>query len=133
MLAAIATNRTQIRARERSYRAALELIDDHLRRSRHLVARELHTVDRHEDLPARGHGGKPGREDDDELRTLLGEVTGHPLLTLAPVRQDLRSHQPHEVDDRTPRDEGDGADVVQGKAGGGWRVPGDPVAEVNLH
>src|SRR5207247_11418989 len=116
------------RVTSRSYRAASEAIHDHFVGSRHLVALETHPEDRLQQVASRRHVGKPGRKDDHVIGALFADEAKDALLALAAVRDDLGRHQAHQVDDRTTRNEGDGADVVERQAPVTRNVLGDPVA-----
>src|SRR5262249_28452365 len=121
------------RRMNRLYRTALQPIYDHFGATRYFDARQNYAIKRLDQVGPGGQPREPRGKDDHVIRAHLGHEADDPLLTLPPVRQDLRAHQAHEVNDLTARDEDDGADVVQRQPGLGRQVGVDPMPELHLH
>src|SRR5437867_3099914 len=109
----------------RSYRTPRQAIHDHFRCTRDLVALQAYPVDGFERFRARGHLREPCREDDHVLRTRFLQVPHDSRLPPPSKGNDLRRHEPHQVDDLTAREVGDRPDVVR-------RDPGCP-RQVGVH
>src|SRR5262249_34837548 len=90
---------TRARRIERSYCTAPEAIYDHFRAARDLHALEPHALDGLEEIGAARKTRKPRGKNDHVVGADLADETDHAGLAVVPVRQDLRGHQPHQVDD----------------------------------
>src|SRR5215467_14348609 len=97
----------------RSYRTAQQPKHDHFLSAGDLVARQTHSIDWLERLPARRESGEPRRKNDHVVGTRFRDVLDHSGLAAAAIRNDLWRHETHQIDDVAPREERDRPDVVE--------------------
>src|SRR5678816_764189 len=102
------------------------LVDDHLVRSRDRIVGERDPVDGAEAVRHGRQHRKPRGEDHEVVRTGALEVAEDAGLALLAIGDDGGGHEPHHVHHLSPRDIGDGAHVIEGHSGSGWRVGRDP-------